>query len=87
MEKPLKIRRQKQALYTLHEAHISVLLAAQKLVPSATHGRDNVKWDMKCLSHNEMSIITVTEWETFKRRLPASNAKYRLKLYWTGATF
>ena len=47
MEKPLKIRRQKRALYTLHEAHISVLLAAQKLVPSATHGRDNVKWDMK----------------------------------------
>ena len=59
MEKPLKIRRQKQAQYTLHEAHISVLLAAQKLVPSATHGRDNVKWDMTCLSGTKLGTLDI----------------------------
>ena len=59
MEKPLKIRRQKQALYTLHEAHIYVLLAAQKLVPSATHGRDNVKWDMKFWSGTKLGTLDI----------------------------
>ena len=35
----------------------------------------------------QISEIKKTEWETFKRRLLASDGKHRLKLYWTREAF